>query len=136
MTVHRHAAVGVLDISCRQIQRVDIGHPSGAVDDAIGFGGVFGAIVGEDHAQPVMRRFDPLDADAGLDADADAFALGLDVGDGIGIHGRQQLRQRLEDRDVGAGARIDVSEFQRDDAAADKDDRAAGARARSAFRRK
>ena len=31
----------MLDISRRQIQRIDIGHAPGAVDDAVGLGGVF-----------------------------------------------------------------------------------------------
>ena len=56
MTVDRHAAVGVLDISRSQIQRIDIGDAPGAVDDAVGLGGMFVAFVGEDHPQPIVRR--------------------------------------------------------------------------------
>ena len=50
MTVHCDAAVGVLDIAGRQIQRIDIGDAPGAVDDAIGFGDVFDAFVGNSPA--------------------------------------------------------------------------------------
>ena len=120
----RDAAIGVFDIAGGQIQRVDIGDAAGAVDDAIGLGRLFGAVMGEDHPQPAVGRLDPLDADPGLDANADAFALGLDTRDRVGIHRRQQLRQRFEDRDFRAGARIDVAEFERDHAAADEDHRA------------
>ncbi len=123
MTVHRHAAVGVVDISRRQIQHIDIGHASGAIDDAIGLGGMFGAFMREDHAQAIVRGLDPFHADAGLDTNSDALALGLDTCDGVGIHRGQQLRQRFEDDDVGAGARINVAKFQRYDAAAHEDHR-------------
>jgi hypothetical protein len=40
----------------------------------------------------------------------------------IGIDRRQQLRQHLEDCHLGAGASVDMAEFERDDAAADKHD--------------
>ena len=112
MAVDRHAAVGVNDLARGEIERIDIGDAAGAVDDAVGFGRVFDAVVNEHDAQPAVRPLDPLDADGGLDADSDAFALGLKPRDGVGIHRRQQLRQRFEDRDVAAGAGIDMAEFQ------------------------
>ena len=89
MTIHRHTAIAVLDSSSRQIQGIDVGDAPGAIDDAIGLGGMFGALTGEDHPQPVIRGLDPFHADARLDPNADAFALGLDAGDGIDVHGRQ-----------------------------------------------
>ena len=60
MAIQRDAAVGVLDITRGQIERIDIGDAPGAVDDAIGFGRVFGAVMGEDHPQPAVRRLDRL----------------------------------------------------------------------------
>ena len=124
----------MLDLAGGEIEPVDIGDAAGAVDDAIGLRGVLGAVMGEDHAQLAAGRLDALDAHAGLDADADALAFGLQMRHRIGVHRRQELRQGLEDRDLGAGARIDMAEFQRDHAAADEDHRAGLARARSASR--
>jgi hypothetical protein len=89
MAVHRHASVAAINISSRQIERVDVGHAPGAIDHAIGLGRLFGALIGEDHPQPVIRRLDPFHADGCLDTNADAFALGLDLRDGIGVHGGQ-----------------------------------------------
>jgi hypothetical protein len=37
MAIHGHAAVGVLNVARCQIQRIDVGYASGAIDDAIGF---------------------------------------------------------------------------------------------------
>ena len=48
MAVDRDAAVGVLDLAGGEIERIDIGDAARAVDDAIGLGRVFGALVGED----------------------------------------------------------------------------------------
>src|SRR5713101_4817452 len=87
MEVHRHAAVAAINISSHQIERVDVGHAPGAIDDAIGLGRMLGAFMCEDHPQPVIRRLDPFHADARLDPNDDAFALGLDARDGIDVHG-------------------------------------------------
>ena len=89
MAVHRDAAIGVIDISCDQIQRINVGHAPRAVDDAIGFGRMFGAVVGEDHPQPAIRGLNPFHAYIGHDANSDTFALGLDARDGICVHGGQ-----------------------------------------------
>ena len=89
MAVDRDAAIGVLDLARREIQRIDIGDAARAVDDAVGLGRVFGALVGEDHAQAAVCLLDSLDADGGPDPDADALALGLQARDGVGVHGRQ-----------------------------------------------
>jgi len=48
----------MIDVSCREIERIDIGHAPGAVDNAIGHGGMFDALMGEDHPQPVICRLD------------------------------------------------------------------------------
>ena len=124
VAIHYDAAVGVFDIACGKIQRIDIGNAACAIDDPIGLGCVLGAVMAEDDAQAAVGGLDPFDADAGPDADANAFALGLEAGDRVGVQGRQQLRQRLENGDLSAGPRIDVAEFQRDHAAADENDRA------------
>ena len=76
----------------------------------------------EGDAQPAVGWLDFLYAHTGLDVDADPLALGLELRDSVGIHGGQELRQGLEDRDRGAGAGIDVAELQRDDADADEND--------------
>ena len=47
MTVDRDAAIGVLDMACREIQRIDIGDAAGAVDDTFGLGRMLGALMGE-----------------------------------------------------------------------------------------
>jgi len=85
---------------------------------------MFGAFMGEDHPQPVIRRLDPFHAYPGLDANSDTLALRLDPRDGIGVHGGQQLRQRLEDRHISAGPRVNVAKFQRDNTATDENHRA------------
>ncbi len=79
MAVHRHAAVAAINISSRQIERVNVGHAPGAIDDAIGLGRMLGAFMGKDHPQPIIRRLDPFHADARLDPNADALALGPDA---------------------------------------------------------
>ena len=89
MAVHRDAAVGVLDLACGEIQRIDIGDAARAVDDTIGLGRMFGALMGEDHAQAAVCLLNSLDADGGPDPDPDPFALGLQMRDGVGVHGRQ-----------------------------------------------
>ena len=126
----------VFDLADGEVERIDIGDAAGAVDDAIGFRGLFGAVVGKDHPQFPVGGLDALDADAGLDADADALAFRGKARHRIGVHRRQELRQDLQDGDVRAGARIDMTEFERDDATADKDHRARQVRAHSTSRRK
>ncbi len=73
-----------------------------------------------DYPQPAICCLDALDADAGPDANSNTLALDLDVCDCIGVHRGQELRQRLENGDVCAGACINMPELQRDDAAADE----------------
>jgi hypothetical protein len=55
-----------------------------------------------------------------MDRNPDALGLAAQLLDRVGIHVGKQLRQHLEDRDLGACAGIDVAELQRDYAAADK----------------
>lgn len=83
MAIYLHPAVAVNNVSSRQIQGVDIGDASRPIDDTVGFGDVFDAIMGEYHPQTMICGFDPLHADAGPDPDADAFALCLDVRNGV-----------------------------------------------------
>jgi hypothetical protein len=85
---------------------------------------MFGAVLGESHPQPPIRRLDPLDVDTGAHADPDTLALGVKARHCVGVHRRQQLWQRLEDCDVGAGTRIHMSKFQRNHSAADENHRA------------
>ena len=63
MAIHRHAAIGMLDIARGKIERIDVGDASGAIDDAVGLCGVLDAFVDEDHAQAAIGRLDPFDAD-------------------------------------------------------------------------
>ena len=58
MALDRDAAIGVLDLACSEIQRIDIGDASCAVDDTVGLGGMLGAIVGEvTRRRPFAFRF-------------------------------------------------------------------------------
>lgn len=57
-----------------------------------------------------------------MDRNPDALGLAAQLLDRVGIHVGKQLRQHLEDHDLGACAGIDVAEFQRNHAAADTDD--------------
>ena len=62
MGIRRHATIGVIDLSCGEIQRIDIGDTSGAIDHAIGFRAVFGALICECYPQPAIRTLDPFHA--------------------------------------------------------------------------
>ncbi len=123
MAIHADAAVGVLDIACGKIQRIDIGDTARAVDDSIGFRGLFGAVMAEDHAQAAVCGLDPLTLTLVLTRMPMRSLSACKLRDRVGIHRRQQLRQCFEDRDVRAGARIDMAEFERDHAAADENHR-------------
>ena len=105
-----------------EAEAVDIGDPAGAVDDALGRDRALGAGLGEHHAVPVPGRLDAGDRDAGVDDDPEAFGFGAQLRGGVGIDRRQQLRQHFEDRHAGAGAGIDVAEFEGDGATADEHD--------------
>src|SRR2546430_533523 len=54
MPVDRDAAIGVLDLARGEIQRIDIGDASRAVDDAFGLGRMLGALVGEVNAPSAL----------------------------------------------------------------------------------
>ncbi len=123
IAVDADPAVGMFNISSRQIQRVDICDTARAIDDAAGFQRMLGTFMHEDHAQPPVGGLDALDGDGGFDPNADPFALGRKMRDRISVHRGQELRQGLEDGDASTGARIDMAEFERDHAAADEDHR-------------
>ncbi len=63
VAIHYDAAVGVFDIACGKIQRIDIGNAACAIDDPIGLGCVLGAVMAEDDAQAAVGGLDPFDAD-------------------------------------------------------------------------
>jgi hypothetical protein len=52
--------------------------------------------------------------------DADALALAPDLLHRVLVECRQEARQNFENGDLGAGARIDVAELERDRPAADE----------------
>src|SRR5258708_15709011 len=85
MAVDADAAIGMIDISGRQIQRVDIGDTAGAVDDAIGFRRMLGTPMHEDHTQPSIGGPDALYADPGLVPNARPFALGRQLPPRLGV---------------------------------------------------
>jgi hypothetical protein len=64
----------------------------------------------------------PLDRHPGVDRDAESLGRGAQLRDRILVDRVEEPRQRFEDRDLGAGAGIDMGEFEGDHAAADKDD--------------
>lgn len=97
-----------------EIERVDVGDPAGAIDDAIGLCRMLGAVMCKDHAQSSVCRLDPLDVHSRPDANADALAFGLKPRYCVRVHRGQQPRQRFENHDICAGARIDICEFERD----------------------
>ena len=113
----------VYDLACSEVERVDIGHPAGAVHDAIGLGNLFEAVAGKEHPQLSICALDPLHGNASPKADPDALAFGPQALNGIDVHGRQQLRQGLENRHLDPSARIDMAQFERDHAAANEDGR-------------
>ena len=75
MTIDTDAAVALLDLADGEVERIDVGDAAGAVDDAIGFRGLFGAVAGKDYPQFPVRGLDALDADFGLDANSDVLAF-------------------------------------------------------------
>jgi len=110
----------MFDPALGEFEAIDIGDAAGAIDDAVGFDGVLLAVRLEHGAELAAGALDPEHLDSGMHFDTDRFALGPDLLHGIGVERRQEPRQHLENSDLGAGPRVDMAEFERDDAAADE----------------
>lgn len=55
------AAIVVLDLTAGEAERIDISDATAAVDDPVGFGRMFGALVGKEDAEPTASCLDSLD---------------------------------------------------------------------------
>ena len=106
MLVRIDASASVPDASGFEIQRVHIGDAPGAVDDAIGLELMLGTVMLECHAQAASAADDVLDRRPGPHLDADPLAFGANLLHRVGIHGRKQVRQDLENGDLRAGTRM------------------------------
>src|SRR5262249_19001139 len=109
----------MLDAGRREIESVHIGNAPGAIHDAVGRD-VDVCRRARMHAEAVAPPVDSLDFDLGLYLDSDTLAFGPDVLNSVCAHGRQQSWQHFRDRDLGAGARINMPKLQRDDASVDE----------------
>jgi hypothetical protein len=99
-----------------------IGDPPRPVDDAVGFDGAFGSALGVDDAEPLASALDPLDLDPGMHGNPDPLGRTVQLRDRIGVHVGEQTRQGFQDRHRSARPGINMAEFERDHAAADKHD--------------
>jgi hypothetical protein len=111
----------VLDLTVAEAERIDIRDTTRTIDDPVRFGCLFDATVSKDNVEPFADFLNSLDPNTCPDLQADALALRLKSTYRISVHRRQELRQRLQDRDRAAGSRIDMAELERDHAAADED---------------
>lgn len=118
--VYLDAAFAMHDDTRPKIEALDIGHASRAINGPISVNTALHAIFREAHPQSPVGRFDLLDPSLGMDADGQPLALGTDLGNGILVEAPEELWQCLEDGDLNAGARIDVAQFEGDNAAANK----------------
>src|SRR6266849_1730481 len=109
------------NVSGVEVEVVHICDAPRAVDDSIRFDVKLGSLQHEDDLKAPAAGLDVLDSDSRFHVDADALACGANLGDGVGIHRREQLGQGLENGYFCAGAGIDVSKLERNDAASDKD---------------
>src|SRR5438132_6270430 len=101
------------DIAGIQVEAVDIGDPPGTVNDTLGLDRMLRPALLIDDAEPVSGSIDPLDLDPGMNLDPDPLGGGAQLRDCIKIHIAEEPRQQFEDRDLGAGAGIDMAEFER-----------------------
>ncbi len=121
MTVDGDTAVVVINLARGEAERIDIGNAAGAIDHPVSFDRLFDALVSKDDAESSSGCLDSLDPDVRPDLQSDPLAFGLQRGDRIRVHGGQELRQRFQNRNPAAGARVHMAELQRDHAASDED---------------
>jgi hypothetical protein len=122
ISVSRDFVLVRLNRAGNKVEVAENGVPSGAVDDAIGLNRALDTALFIDDAEAVPCLLDLPYLDPRADRHSDPLGLSLQVRHRICIHVSEQQRQRLEDRNLDAGAGIDVAELECDHAAADKDD--------------